>query len=464
MKGRFYFITYSIFFKDTNFDFDSIIHRNINDVLHFDTYLIPEDEVCPICGSTHIIKNGHAYKTVKHCTVSTCLIVVRIHIQCYICKDCGYSFREKENFSSTYDGYSKESILFILNQLKYASMTFERVADICHLSRQNIIDIFDRYIDYTPGVLPSVLSFDEKHINKSITEDAYLFSIVDFKSNKLYDLLPNRHKRTLIAYFNRFSREELLNVQYVVMDMYEPYLDVSKLFFKNAKIAIDSFHVIQNVNRALDKVRIRIMQKYNNKASKTEDNTVFYYLLKKYRYYLFKEIDDITDKRFYNRKLKGWYDKYSFLKIILDIDDSLKKAYYFACDYREFNRVCNFDNAKERLDELIKDFYDSYIHEFVDLAKTLSTWKEYIINSFIIVPDALSKPDKYGNSYPRRLSSGAIEGLNSILQEINIVGKGYSNFIRFKNRAIYVINKDIPIRNNPLTIRKVRQSKRFEKK
>lgn len=344
-------------------------------------------------------------------------------------------------------------------------MTFERVADLCHLSRQNIIDIFDRYIDYHPPKLPTILSFDEKHINKSITEDAYLFSIVDFKKNKLYDMLPNRHKRTLIAYFNQFSKDELSSVEYVVMDMYEPYLDVSKLCFKKALIAVDSFHVIENVHRALDKVRIRIMQKYNNKAEKVEDNEEAYYLLKKHRYYLFKDIDDISSKRFYNRKLRGWYDKYSFLKVILDIDESLKLAYHLSCEYREFNRISNYDNAKERLEELIELFYSSGINEFNDLAKTLSTWKEYIINSFIVIPDALSTPiSKNDEPKPRRLSSGAIEGLNSMLEEINIVGKGYTNFTRFRNRAIYVINKDVPILNNPLTMKKVRASKRYEKK
>ena len=44
------------------------------------------------------------------------------------------------------------------------------------------------------------------------------------------------------------------------MDMWETDLDVAKRFFRNAKIAIDSFHVMRNVNDAMNS-RISVMQK-----------------------------------------------------------------------------------------------------------------------------------------------------------------------------------------------------------
>ena len=37
--------------------------------------------------------------------------------------------------------------------------------------------------------------------------------------------------------------------------MRETYRDVSKVMFLNAKIGVNSFHVMQNVNRAMNKVR-----------------------------------------------------------------------------------------------------------------------------------------------------------------------------------------------------------------
>jgi transposase len=283
-----------------------------------------------------------------------------------------------------------------------------------HISRQNVIDVFDRYIHYSPGPLPEILSFDEKHINKSMTNSVYLFIIVDFKNIALYDIVHSRHKNVLEKYFSKISLEERQKVKYITMDMWEPYLDVAKRYFSNAKIAIDSFHIMRTINNAMNSVRISVMQRYNLKTENIEDNHNYYYILKKYRYYFVSEFDNLTEKRFYNRKLKMWFDKHSLLKYLLYIDPKLEKAYHLTSRYREFNKTTSHDKAAEELEILIDDFYSSGIPSFFDVAKTLSTWKEYIINSFITIPDALSKPSsKYEEPKPRRLSSGAIEGINA---------------------------------------------------
>ena len=46
----------------------------------------------------------------------------------------------------------------------------------------------------------------------------------------------------------------------------------------------------------------------------------------------------------------------------------------------------------------------------------------------------------------RRLSNGPIEGINSIIEKINVNGNGYTNFFRFRNRVIFSINKNVPIK------------------
>lgn len=378
------------------------------------------------------------------------LFVVTCHIQRYKCKVCNHIFYEKDTFSNPKETLSKETIFIILEKLKSSNVTFESVARDLHISRQNVIDVFDRYIDYTPGKLPEILSFDEKHINKNMTDNVYLFIIVDFKNIEIYDIVHSRHKYALERYFSKIPLEERQKVKYITMDMWETYLDVAKRYFRNAKIAIDSFHIIRTINNAMNAVRISVMQRFNLKTDNIEDNHPYYYLLKKFRYYFVSEFDDITDKRFYNRKMKMWFDKHSMRKYLLDIDPRLEKAYDLTSRYREFNKTVSYDKAEEELEILINDFYTSNLPSFFDVAKTLSSWKEYIINSFITIPDALSKPNSKDESpKPRRLSSGAIEGLNAIIDKINVNGNGYSNFWRFRNRVIYAINDNVPILNTP---------------
>ena len=121
-----------------------------------------------------------------------------------------------------------------------------------------------------------------------------------------------------------------------------------------------------------------------------------------------------------------------------DIDDNLKKGFELVTDYREFNKTCKYENCENELDELIERFYDMRLDNFIEVGNTLYNWKEYIINSFIPLEDCF---DEKGHA--RRLSNGPVEGNNLLLEKINLNANGYQNFWRFRNRCMFVINKDI---------------------
>lgn len=63
---------------------------------------------------------------------------------------------------------------------------------------------------------------------------------------------------------------------------------------------------------------------------------------------------------------------------------------------------------------------------------TLDNWKQYIANSFI--------PYTKSNGEIVRLSNGKIEGKNSYIKKMLKLANGYSNFDRFRNRAMYCEN------------------------
>ena len=39
-----------------------------------------------------------------------------------------------------------------------------------------------------------------------------------------------------------------------------------------------------------------------------------------------------------------------------------------------------------------------------------------------------------------------IEGINSIIEKIRVNGNGFTNFYRFRNRVIYSVNKNVPLK------------------
>ena len=69
---------------------------------------------------------------------------------------------------------------------------------------------------------------------------------------KVLDVLPSRKKERLIQYFT--LTENRRSVEYIISDMYEPYLLVQKVMFPHAKYVVDKFHYIKYIMEALDKI------------------------------------------------------------------------------------------------------------------------------------------------------------------------------------------------------------------
>lgn len=86
-------------------------------------------------------------------------------------------------------------------------------------------------------------------------------------SNTLLDLLDARRKNVLEEYFIHIPIKERLNVQYVNIDMWQTYVDIAERYLPNARICVDSFHVIKHLNDAMDKIRLHIQK--NSLTKKT---------------------------------------------------------------------------------------------------------------------------------------------------------------------------------------------------
>lgn len=66
----------------------------------------------------------------------------------------------------------------------------------------------------------------------------------------------------------------------------------------------------------------------------------YYYLLKKFDYFLTKELDDISSY-ISVPKFKTKMSKHNLLKQLLNIDSRIEEAYRLTSKYREFNRTSN---------------------------------------------------------------------------------------------------------------------------
>ena len=265
-----------------------------------------------------------------------------------------------------------------------------------------------------------VLCIDECY-NKHQFSKPYSCILFDFLKSKIVDVIEDRSKHHLSSYFNKIKKEERDNVKYVIIDMWDAYLDLAQTFFPNALVAIDSFHVMKEIGFALDKVRLKVMKKY-------ETSTKEYYLLKHWNRTLYFNQKIYEEKQ----KIRGYGNKYlnryQIQQILIDLDEELKIAQDFYIRYKNMNQTAKYEEVDSRIQEFIDDKNAIKVSELRPVLQMLQTWKEWIVNSFIVVEG-------------RRLSNGPIEGFNSNFKKMMTVANGLYSFLRFRNRLIYCYNK-----------------------
>ena len=259
---------------------------------------------------------------------------------------------------------------------------------------------------------------------------------MDFLSKKIIYVYPSRRKDRLTSELSFIPKNERLNVKYVIIDMWDTYRDLARIYFPNCKIAVDSFHVIKHLNDAIDSIRLKVMKKFNKHTNTLIQNDIYYYMLKKYHFFFTMNFENIFNGQTYIRKLKTRWTKHEIRNYLFSIDDDLKNAYILKERYREFNLTADYETCDQEFEELINDFLNSKHEEFRTFGKLLYHWKKEIKNSFI----------RY---LGKRLSNGPIEGANSRIKTILKSANGYINFNRLRNRIMYSLNKDIPIKGNP---------------
>ena len=92
-----------------------------------------------------------------------------------------------------------------------------------------------------------------------------IFIFLDAKTHDFIDIVDSRTQHILKKYFMRYSRKVRKKVKTICIDIYPPYMNMIKEMFPNAEIIIDRFHMVQNINRELNKARVKLINQYKNK-------------------------------------------------------------------------------------------------------------------------------------------------------------------------------------------------------
>lgn len=413
--------------------------------------LKPDYPPCPQCGTEETVITSYISKRINHSILQNEKITLIYNARRYKCPLCKRTYYETNPFVFRKRKISIPVAEGALQELIDPAATFSSVAKKYHLSPTTIQNLFDKEISYPPATkLPRVMQIDETYSFRS-ENSKYVCMILNYDTQKPVDVLPDRKKENLMKFFRSFPLSERQKVKFIATDMYKNYFDVCTLLFPKAIYAIDRFHLIQDFDRHFNAIRVRVM-----KGCWTE--TVEYGLLK-HRNGLLKFSPDF---KFRNSDNSGWTNffdpaanreyvyhmgvhanPYEVKEAILKISPDLREAYDRRCDLHYFFKKGNQSTAESRLRRILSDLQSSSVPELRDFGNTVAQWFPQIVNSFWVIKEEYVTSHKDGSVHKKqhRLTSSLIENRNKLIKQIKNNANGYTNWGRFRNRVLYVLNK-----------------------
>lgn len=403
---QFDFITNLLGMTDPNITIldyvDSTTHKEI---------LAKLDYLAPKCHNCHGQMTKYDFQKASKIPYLECAgykTLIRLKKRRFKCKKCG-----KVVVSETSLVKKNHQIATVVQQ-KIAQLLIEKqsmtdIAKRLAVSTSTVIRKLNEFQLKTDwNWLPENMSWDEYHFKKGKMS----FIAQDFDSLKVITILDGRTQATIRNHFQRYSRQVRNRVKVITMDMFSPYYQLAKQLFPHAKIVLDRFHIVQHMNRTMNRVRIQIMNQFDRKAHE-------YRALKRYWKLVQQDSRKLNDKRFYRPTFRAHLTNKEILEKLLSYSQELREHYelyqLLLFHFQEKNSKHFFDLIEETISEVNPIFQTVF--------KTFLKDKEKIIN-------ALEMP----------YSNAKLEATNNLIKVIKRNAFGFRNFENFKKRILIALN------------------------
>jgi len=217
----------------------------------------------------------------------------------------------------------------------------------------------------------------------------------------------DRTEDTLRSFFTWFGDAKAM-IRFVCSDMWKPYLNVIREQAENARNILDRFHIVANMNKALDEVRRREVHRLYMEGYEP--------VLKKTKWCILKRTYNLTKKQ------KG------VMRELLRMNLRTVRAYLMKEDFQRFWDYVSAAWAGKFLDAWCARVMRSRIEPMKKMARSFRAHRELILNWFKAKKD---------------FSSGAVEGLNNKIKVTARKSYGFKE-IEVWELALYHVLGDLP--------------------
>lgn len=257
----------------------------------------------------------------------------------------------------------------------------------------------ERGLKRKPVQVPKLLGVDEKAYRRG--KDSFMTIVSDLERGTVDWIGDDRRSETLIGYFEQFPNEQLAGIEGIGMDMWKGYKLAIRTKVPDAdrKMVYDRFHVMRDINNALDAVRKR-----ENRA--------------------LQAVDD--------EQLKG--SKYLWLHGRENVPRKHRRR------FAALKRSCLKTARAWAIKENLRRFW-----ERANEATAIRFWKSWYFwathSRLTPVIHAARKLHRHAhallNYFRCRITNAQAEGLNGRIETIKRVARGYRNLDHFKTAILF---------------------------
>ena len=216
----------------------------------------------------------------------------------------------------------------------------------------------------------------------------------------------DRTEESFSRFFDMMGEERYKRIKYVCSDMWKAYLKVIKERLPGAVHILDRFHIVANLNKAIDKVRAE-----EAKKMAADGHTP---LLKKTRWLLLKRRENLGEKQEVR------------LAELLKYNLNSVKAYLLKEDFQGFWSYVSPDWAGKFLDRWMERVMRSNIEPIKKEARSIRKHKQLILNWF---------------RAKKQFSSGVVEGMNTKVKVTMRKSYGFRTYKSIRMALFHALGK-----------------------
>lgn len=349
---------------------------------HIDVVAKQEPSACPHCQHDKLERFGRREQMAKDLPMHGKRVGVYIDTRRYRCKACNRTFYEALPDINEKRLMTNRLVDWIGKQA--VKRTFAGIAEEVGVTEGTIRLIFKDYVAELEKTIrfetPKWMGIDEIHLIRPRGV------IANIQNNTIVELLPNRNKETVVRYLHHLEGKD--RVQYVAMDMWQPYRDACLAVIPQAQIIIDKFHVLRMANDAMERVRKRLREQLTPKQRRG---------LMHDRFVLLKRERDLNDRE--RLLLSGWTKNYP----------EIGEAYRLKEDFFAIYDAKSPDEAQGLYLRWKAGIAPEMADAYANLTRAWENWHPYILGYF---------------DHP--VTNAYTESLNNLIRVMNRLGRGYS--------------------------------------